>query len=929
VREFESFYENSPFGVIRADAAGSATYANRVSGEITGRDAIDLLGEGWIVAIHPADRARVLEHWRTACEADRPLDTTLRLMRPDGSRRFMRLRSRSLPESNGSRVFVAMLVDHTDYVLADRQLRRNNELLTAVLENIPCGITVHDFEGRLLLDTRMVRSLPDLPDHAPEQAFTDYGALAFDFAPSAPDLPDTGQTRAAASGDETAPRIREEVQPDGRILEVRDAHMPTGGLVTTYTDVTQQKHYIDTLQQAKAAAEQAGAAKAAFLATMSHEIRTPMNGVMGMTNILLDTSLTQDQRELLEVIRQSGESLLVVINDILDYSRIESGQMEFEWLPLRLEEMVDSCLLLLSPKAQEKGIGLAVDIHPGTPPLILGDRTRLQQILVNLVSNAVKFTDNGQVRITLSLAAADARHGAQCTGDLCELQVCIEDSGIGIPRDKLQDIFEPFVQADSSTARRFGGTGLGLAIAKRLVQAMGGSISLHSEEGRGTTVCFTFIAEAAVPGPRTTAGLRLPLWQRRVLLVIGAQADVGVLQTQLRRWGVEAEVCLETSDARLRLTARRGFDLVLGAAHVSDGRWLEFVRSLRDQGISLPAVLLSGTTSTPLVDDALGAWIVARASSEATLYNTLAEALESAGDPAFGEPYVTNPQFDDSLGQKTPLRILVAEDNEVNRKVVLRMLAGFGYEADVAQNGAEVIAAVGKQRYDLVLMDIQMPQVDGIEATKFIMENLPLAQRPRVVAMSANVMREDVELALAAGADHYIAKPFPPSQLRAALQETSRRSPAARLDGPISSSQVLAADRFQRHADGDPTGRFLGELCRDFIQASGDLEARLRCSIESGSVTEVRAIVHEYAGMCAVLGAEKLTQVLLELQKLARAGTLEGASLLEQRCVQIRTRTIAAFEKGVLEHAGRASGAAEVLARGERPPAALRADSRR
>jgi PAS domain S-box-containing protein len=902
VPAFSAFYEASPFGILRADATGCATYANRAATEITGWEVQHILGYGWLQAIHPIDRADVQQQWRTACAANLPLDVAFRLVGPDSNRRFLRLRSRPLAEEGRTPDFVAVLMDLTDQVLAERRLRRNNELLSAVLENIPCGITVYGPDGSLILDNRKVRDLLKLPNDLRDEAITDFGTMAIERAPSGAAYPDTAAMPERDFFVEA--HIREEAQIDGRVLEVRDAPMPTGGLVTTYIDVTEQKQYIETLQKAKAAAEQAVAAKAAFLATMSHEIRTPMNGVIGMTNILLETRLTPDQRELLEVIRQSGESLLVVINDILDYSRIESGQMELEWLPLHLQETVDNCLLLLSPKAREKGVRLAVDVDPAIPPLILGDRTRLQQILVNLLSNAVKFTVDGEVRVSMSNLSRGTTHAPESTGDLCELKVCVEDTGIGIPRDKLQTIFEPFVQADSSTARRFGGTGLGLAIAKRLAEAMGGSIHIKSEAGVGTRVCFTFQAEAAVPRCRATASHQLPLWRKRVLLVTGSRADVGLLQTQLRRWGMEVELCPSASEARARVAKRNGADLVLAATHMSDARWLDFVRTLRDHGGSMPAVLLSRTRTTAMFDEALGASIVARASTEATLYDALADALHAGGSPAFADAQ-TKPQFDDSLAQSAPLSILVAEDNEINRKVVLRMLAGFGYAADVAQNGAEVIQAVKRRSYDLVLMDIQMPQVDGIEATKFIIRNLPPARRPRIVAMSANVMREDVEAALAAGADHYIAKPFPPSQLRAALEESTQRNPDTSPGPDADSLDLLAPARLRAHLEGDPAGSFLEELCEDFVKASRELDSRLRASVQAGKVADVRAVVHEYAGMCAIVGAERLTEMLMELQRIVRAGSLKGAALLVQQCVQVREQTIAALESTARRHCRR------------------------
>jgi CheY-like chemotaxis protein/two-component sensor histidine kinase/HPt (histidine-containing phosphotransfer) domain-containing protein len=645
-----------------------------------------------------------------------------------------------------------------------------------------------------------------------------------------------------------------------------------------------------------------------------------------MINVLLDTQLSPDQREIVDVIRQSGESLLVVLNDILDYSKIESGQMQLEWLPLRLREVVDNCLRLLSQKASERGVEMSVEVDPTIPPLILGDRIRLQQVVMNLVSNAVKFTEGGHVRVTLTNASYGAG-GAPSgdTGDVCEIQVCIRDNGIGIPADKLQAIFDPFVQADSSTARRFGGTGLGLAIAKRLVQAMGGQISVESELGKGTMVCFTFLAEAAVPSGRAVTSDEPPLWNKRVLLVTAGRADVGVLTMQLRRWGMDIHVCSGMAEVNERLAGGEHFDLLLAAMHMTEAKWLAFVREQRGRGVAVPGVLLSRTKPSSLRDPGLRAWMVARSSTEAALYDTLVDAIESNRHDGFAAVQA-KPQFDSTLGQAAPLRILVAEDNEINRKVALRMLAAFGYEADVAHNGAQVIAAVKERGYDLVLMDIEMPEVDGLEATKYIAGSIPAPQRPRIVAMSANAMREQIDAALAAGADHYIAKPFAPAELRAALEASAKRAAAMPAASPRRSPDVLSADRLRCHIDGDPSGAFLKELTRDFASLSADLQSRLAAAVDADDVVTVRSIVHEYAGMCAVVGAEKLLKLILELQALVKSGSTEGAAPLVQQCETVQKESVAAFEAAVRAHAKRGRGAAHPP---ERPGVPSRSTRRR
>jgi PAS domain S-box-containing protein len=904
VNQFDAYYDDSPFGVFRADRELAATYANEACRGIFALRLEEFLGHAWLNAIHAADRPRVLAAWRAACADKGTLDISFRTVRPDGSRRYLRVRSRVVPAAETTRSeYVAVVLDMTEQVLAERRLRRNNELLSAVLQTIPCGVTVFDADGSLVLDNQKSRCLLSVPDDAPASVISDFGTLVIGApASGAASYPDTGAP--LHSGFDPTPRVREEVQADGRVLEVRDAPMPTGGTVTTFTDITEHKNSIETLQQAKAAAEQAAAAKQAFLAAMSHEIRTPLNGLIGMTNILLDTPLNVDQHQIVEVIRHSGESLLVVVNDILDYSKIESGQMELERLPLRLQEVVDNSVRLLAAKAHEKNVELAVDVDAAIPPLILGDRTRLQQVLVNLISNAVKFTQEGHVHLRLAVADREAGRGeVGKSGDLCEILVCIEDTGVGIAADKLESIFDPFVQGDSSTARRYGGTGLGLAIAKRLVEAMGGSIEIRSELGAGTTVCFSFLAETAVPRSRVATSTHAPLWGKHVLLVRGSRSDTGVLVTKLRRWGLQIQPCHGAPEALSRLAGGERYDLMVVATHhLVDPRGVEFVQQLRNKGLTVPAVLLARSKRSDLTDPAKGVWTLPRTSSESTLYDALLTALQGSAE-VFADRAVKS-QFDDSLGQLAPLRILVAEDNEVNRKVVLRMLAGFGYTADVAHNGAEVIDAVKRQPYDLVLMDIEMPVVDGIEATKYIIDNLSPKRRPRVVAMSANVMREHVDATLAAGADQYIGKPFAPSELRKALEQCAQRNaPRGRVDPQSQpSAGLLSLERIRRHLDHDGKGEFLHELAEAFAAASKELLVRLANAVRAEHGPEARALVHEYSGMCAVVGAEKLTQLLLRLQVLANEGRMKEAALLVTQCHSVQAETIAALEAFVRQH---------------------------
>lgn len=672
--------------------------------------------------------------------------------------------------------------------------------------------------------------------------------------------------------------------------------MPTGGLVTTYTDITQHKLVIETLRQAKAAAEQAAAAKAAFLAAMSHEIRTPMNGVMGMTNVLLESPLTADQREIVELVRDSGESLLVVLNDILDYSKVESGQLELEWKPFRLDEAVDRSVRLLGPKAQEKSVRIAVDIDPDVPAQVLGDRNRLQQILVNLISNAVKFTDTGEIRISVANpTAASGLHSGALTGDLCSLSIEVRDSGIGIPHAKLHTIFEPFVQADSSTARRYGGTGLGLSIARRLVEAMGGSIGIESAVGEGTTVRFNFIAETAAPRFSGEGERHTSIWGKRALLLVGPRSDAGQLALQLKRWGVEHETCTSVSAAHAMLLADNEFDLIFCAMHSVGKHGVDFVRRVRASGVMVPALLLTQSRLSMAPHPSLMALVVPRTASESALYKAMVAALQPSS-PICPQERGPNGQFDAMLGERKPLRILVAEDNEINLKVASRMLTAFGYECDIARNGRQAVEAVRQRRYELVLMDIQMPDLDGMEAIRMIVDTVPARQRPRIVAMSANVMHQDVQAALAAGADEYIGKPFPPDSLRGALERTAQATPSWQEQAGVDAAARLLSDqRLERHLRADGSGEFLHGLIVAFESTSADLLNSISEAIASSRLQELRTHLHEYSGMCAVMGAQGLVKAALKLEALATGGDLDQAADFVHQCTSLQRDTVTAL----------------------------------
>jgi PAS domain S-box-containing protein len=665
---------------------------------------------------------------------------------------------------------------------AEEELSQERTMLRALIDNVPDFMYVKDAQSRFVVaNASLARSMGSRrPDELLQR--TD-----FDFYPKK--LAEKYFEDEQEVIREKKPlfnREEESVDSDGNTIRLLTTKVPlidksgeVTGIAGVGRDITERHKVEREMQRAREAAEAASRAKSEFLANMSHEIRTPLNGVMGMTDLALETKLTEEQRGYLETVKSSSDSLLTVINDILDFSKIEAGKIDLEKADFHLRDSLESMLKTVALRADEKGLELLCEVAPDVPEIVSGDATRLRQVVINLTGNAIKFTSQGEVTVKVQVQGSE--------GDERILQFTVADTGIGIPEEKRELIFAPFSQADTSTTRKYGGTGLGLTISTRLVQMMGGKMWVESEVGKGSQFHFTTrvgVADAKEIKVGTVAPPEI-LRGVKVLVVDDNRTNRRIVQGMLGRWEMKSVSVEDGAEALAQLSAARQagepFGLILTDMHMPNMDGFALVEQIRERPEISAATIMMLTSAGHRGDAArcqelgIAAYLL-KPIRQSELREAIARVL-GAKEQKGAMPLITRFSVQDAAEPGAFLRVLLAEDNAVNQRLAVRLLEKRGHSVVVANNGLEAVQALEKESFDLVFMDVQMPEMDGLEATAAIREKEKSSgQRQPIIALTAHAMKGDREKCIAGGMDGYLTKPIRPQELDEILEQyVSRR----------------------------------------------------------------------------------------------------------------------------------------------------------
>ncbi len=893
LRQSESFYhsllDNTPIHVLCKDLEGRFTYANQSVCGILGVTADQVLGKTDF-EFFPDDLARKYQEDDRRVVASGKVLETIEENRTGTQVSYFEIKKAPVRDTEGNVAGVQVIFwDVTSRRQAEHELQHERDLLHTLMENIPDSIYFKDLESRFI---RVSRSLVEKFGHSEYREIlgkTDADLFSEEHAgPARAD-----ELEVIRTGEGIIGKLEKETWTTGETtwvssskLPLRDKNRNIVGTFGVSRDLTELKQTADELRQAKEDAEAANRAKSDFVANMSHEIRTPMNGIIGMSQLLGSTDLTRDQADYLKMIRTSADSLLRIIDDVLDFSKIEAGKLELDSLVFSLRDCVEKTAQTLGVRAAEKGLELICHVDSELPNNLIGDPGRLRQVIINLVGNAIKFTHEGEVLIEV--------RPVELKDDEIQLRFAIRDTGIGIPQELQQRVFKEFVQADTSTTRRYGGTGLGLAISSQLVNMMGGQVSIESEVGKGTTFRFTArfgVSSEQPPSHRTQLSA---LAGMPVMVVDDNSTNRRILDEMLASWQLKPKV-VESGPAALAELQRavaneETYRLVLLDCMMPDMDGFDLAQKiLKESQFDTPTMIMISSAARP--GDAvrcreLG---ISRYMTKPIVQSELLETILGAVDGGYSAAAVAASTDQEIVAIDRQLNVLLAEDGVINQRVATGFLEQQNHSVTLATNGREAVEAYARDQYDVVLMDVQMPEMDGLEATAAIRElERESGKHTPIIAMTAAAMKGDREICMAAGMDAYVAKPIDPAEMYSAIHQcigdvvarevrgdNHEGAPNVAAPPEPDPSEVFNLDEAVKRIPGGKEN--FQQLATILIAECPKLLSQIEDAIQTEAAVELQRAAHTLKGSADIFAAQRVVSAARILETMGKENSLGGA----------------------------------------------------
>ncbi len=888
------WFDNAAFPMAIIGMNYGFQRVNEAFCKLTGYVADELKQLSIIELIHPDDRQMEKKALSTLFRGEISLSKReKRLIKRNNEICWISTTSSLSKDKNGHPKFIISMTENiTQRKRAEKVLSENKNKLTSLVENAEYSVLTVDKRHTIQLINSKLSNL----------LFTQTGIIVetgFNLLDILPEVFHKDYLEIHQQAFEGKEFVKEKnFTINGKKANIELVITPVrdeSGLIRNISifghDISSRKKQEEEIIKEKEEAIAATQAKSGFLATMSHEIRTPLNGVIGMGRLLSQTQLTPKQQEFVDSILLSGDALLSVINDILDYSKIESAKMELEYKPFSLKRCVEETFDLLASKAIEKNLSLQYSIASDVPTYIYGDITRLRQVLMNLVSNSIKFTPKGKITIGVTKK--------EIGGSKMEVRFDVKDTGIGLTQDKIKRLFKSFTQADADTAKKYGGTGLGLVICKNLVELMNGRIWVESKEGEGSDFIFTMMTQAVAKQeiPKNVKNGANKLANSYVLIISDDKTEAALYADYFKRWGMIPQIAEDVNRALESVKQRKDYNIVLIDAQLVNEKPLRLaqeIRNIRSQD-ELPIVLFNAVKTDDIFFDYTGdvvSAVIPKNVDRSKVLDILIGVF-SVEEHQRSRDENSMQDFNKKLADEIPMRILIAEDNIVNQKLAQNIFEGFGYSPVIVSNGLQVIDELRKDPFDLIFMDVQMPEMDGFEATRFIRVKMDLTKRPVIVAMTAFALEGDKEKCIEAGMDDYISKPFLVEEIIERIRKWSpdKIEPVKTEKMRTKNSEAIVilnmntVNRLKEMTAGsDPS--FFSEVIKMFINQADEEVYEMSKAFSSKNLSLLTSHAHKLKGSALNLGAEAMAETCRKIEINGKDIDIEDLDVLVKRLAQ-------------------------------------------